>query len=426
MKGIQLRTVTMVLLGLLIGVGGCGGDGGGSAPATYRIGGTIAGLTAPGLVLANGSDTVSPGSGATSFAFATALPPGSSYAVTVRAQPSGALCQTASGTGRVGNSAVTNIKVTCVPAYALGGMISGLTASGLVLANGGDTVSPAAGATSFVFPTALANGSAYQVTIKRQPDTEMCRIFYPGLGYIRGAADAGVTLFCTRPWTSWVSGAKTVYAEGVYGTQGVAAATNLPAARSGSASWADSAGNLWLFGGFWGDSTGRSRCLNDLWRYSPDTGQWTWISGSSAANALGVYGTQGAAGASNVPGGRFGAASWADSAGSLWLFGGWGYDSTGTLSVLNDLWRYDLRGGQWTWVSGSNTGGASAVYGTQSVAAAGNVPSARQGAVSWIDDAGNLWLFGGNSSDVLVALNNDLWRYSPGTGLWTWSVVRTP
>ena len=53
-----------------------------------------------------------------------------------------------------------------VASYTLGGTIVGLTAGGLVLANGTDTVSPAQGATSFVFPTPVASGTVYVVTVQ--------------------------------------------------------------------------------------------------------------------------------------------------------------------------------------------------------------------------------------------------------------------
>ena len=36
---------------------------------------------------------------------------------------------------------------------------------------------------------------------------------------------------------------------GVYGTQGIAAASNVPGGRENAVSWTDSKGNLWLFGG---------------------------------------------------------------------------------------------------------------------------------------------------------------------------------
>ena len=52
--------------------------------------------------------------------------------------------------------------------------------------------------------------------------------------------------------------------------------------------------------------------LNDLWRYSPSTGQWTWVGGGNVDNAAGVYGTPGTAAAGNVPGARYSASSWID------------------------------------------------------------------------------------------------------------------
>jgi hypothetical protein len=55
---------------------------------------------------------------------------------------------------------------------------------------------------------------------------------------------------------------------GVYGTQGVAATTNVPGARWLAVSWIDNSGNFWLFGGGY-SSTAGSVDLNDLWRYQP-------------------------------------------------------------------------------------------------------------------------------------------------------------
>ncbi|HEX2789569.1 MAG TPA: kelch repeat-containing protein, partial [Steroidobacteraceae bacterium] len=211
-------------------------------------------------------------------------------------------------------------------------------------------------------------------------------------------------------------------ASGVYGTQGTAAAGNVPGARQAATSWTDSSGNLWLFGGVGYDAAGVVGNLSDLWRYSPSSAQWTWVSGGNADNASGVYGTQGTASASNLPGARYSASSWLDSSGNLWLFGGYGYDSTGSLGKLNDLWHYSPSSGQWTWVSGEvgvDTGG---VYGTLGTAAATNVPGARQAASSWTDSSGNLWLFGGVGYDSTGAVGNlnDLWRYTPSSAQWTW------
>jgi hypothetical protein len=56
------------------------------------------------------------------------------------------------------------------------------------------------------------------------------------------------------------------------------------------------------------------------------TGKWTWVSGSNVRGQAGIYGTQGTAAPSNVPGGRLAPVSWLDSSGKLWLFGR-GYDA---------------------------------------------------------------------------------------------------
>jgi hypothetical protein len=156
--------------------------------------------------------------------------------------------------------------------------------------------------------------------------------------------------------------------------------------------------------------------LNDLWKYS--AGEWTWMSGTDLSNQEGSYGTLGTSGGANIPGGRFGAVSWSDTSGNLWLFSGSGYDSTGADGSLNDLWKYSA--GQWTWMSGSNARSQAGTYGTEGMPTASNVPGARNGAISWTDASGNFWLFGGAGLDSADngGWLNDLWKYSAGQ--WTW------
>ncbi len=318
-----------------------------------------------------------------------------------------------------GNSSNSNNK-----SYTVGGTISGLNAGSVVLVyNGSITVTVSAGASTWVFASSFAAGSSYSVTVLTQPVRELCEVTSGGSGTTLSGDVNNVTVECSvsGQWT-WEGGLNTVNAGGAYGTQGAASASNLPGARYDSSSWTDSSGNLWLFGGYGYDSTDGLGALNDLWQYSLSTGQWTWISGGNADNASGVYGTLGTAAAGNVPGARYSASSWIDSSGNLWLFGGYGYDSTGGVGRLNDLWQYSPSTGLWTWVSGGNADNASGVYGTLGTAAAGNVPGARYSACSWIDSSGNLWLFGGYGYDSTggVGKLNDLWQYSPSTGLWAW------
>ncbi len=216
-----------------------------------------------------------------------------------------------------------------------------------------------------------------------------------------------------KEWT-WVGGSdmRSSIPSSVYGTEGVASAANIPGGRDGAVSWMDSSGNFWLFGGGRVDPIGNLGPRNDLWEYSPTSKEWTWVSGSSTVpgNQLGIYGTQGVAAADNVPGGRSGAVSWIDSSNNLWLFGGSGYDSTGNIRPLSDVWEYDPSTKQWTWVSGSNVGNGNPVYGTQGVAAAANTPGATAEATSWTDHSGNFWLL----------TNSDLWEFSPSSKQWKW------
>jgi hypothetical protein len=232
---------------------------------------------------------------------------------------------------------------------------------------------------------------------------------------------------------------------GIYGTQGTAATTNMPGGRQEAVGWADASGNLWLFGGEGLDSAGTPNgILNDLWVYNITSQEWTFVMGSNMANQTGVYGlspsvgppnTTGAAGTvgltaattSTLPGSRWGAAGWVDQGGNFWLFGGWGLDSTATNGngALNDMWVYvpSATAGQpgtWTWIKGSNTGSQNGIYGDAVIPYKTYeiwTPGGRSNATHWVDKNGQLWLFGGEGYDSTSTTGNgylnDLWRYLP-------------
>jgi hypothetical protein len=62
--------------------------------------------------------------------------------------------------------------------YTVGGTISGLTVAGLELTNGSTpgTVLPAQDATTFVFPSTVADGESYGVTVLKQPAGLTCTV----------------------------------------------------------------------------------------------------------------------------------------------------------------------------------------------------------------------------------------------------------
>jgi N-acetylneuraminic acid mutarotase len=231
----------------------------------------------------------------------------------------------------------------------------------------------------------------------------------------------------TKQWT-WIDGSDLIMGKANYGTLGVAAPTNMPGARSNAVSWKDGNGNFWFFGGQGIDGNGVFGSFNDLWEFSPSGKEWTWVSGGTTVNTSGIYGTLGVASGTDVPGGRVNSVSWVDRSGNLWLFGGLGYDSTGSENDLNDLWEFSTSSKQWTWISGSSavTGGpgtcVAGVYGTQGTAAAANMPGGRNAANSWIDASGNLWLFGGLGCDAhgTAGSLNDLWEFNTSSKTWTW------
>jgi N-acetylneuraminic acid mutarotase len=87
----------------------------------------------------------------------------------------------------------------------------------------------------------------------------------------------------TLQWT-WMGGSSVAGnsgQQGVYGTRGVAAATNSPGNRELVGFGVDQNDNLWLFGGAGYDPSFRSEFYNDLWEFNTSTLQWTWVAGSS-------------------------------------------------------------------------------------------------------------------------------------------------
>ncbi|MGA2871779.1 MAG: beta-propeller fold lactonase family protein, partial [Verrucomicrobiota bacterium] len=82
---------------------------------------------------------------------------------------------------------------------AVGGTVTGLIGSGLVLQlNGGDSLSFSSSAT-FVFGTKLDNGAAYSVTVMTQPSnpTQTCTV-RNGSGAINSASVSNVIVSCTQ------------------------------------------------------------------------------------------------------------------------------------------------------------------------------------------------------------------------------------
>src|SRR6266513_1028791 len=142
------------------------------ATKTFTDGGTVSGLTGSGLVLRNngGNDLSIGGNGA--FTFTAPILSGAAYAATVFAQPTtpSQTCSVTNGSGNVASANVTNISVSCATnSFTIGGTVSGLSGSGLVLRNNGGNDRAISSNGAFTFSTAILPGATYAVTVLAQP-----------------------------------------------------------------------------------------------------------------------------------------------------------------------------------------------------------------------------------------------------------------
>jgi hypothetical protein len=531
-----------------------------SCVMSYAIGGTVTGLVGTGFILQNSSDleqlNISAANGNQPFTFTNLVPSGAAYTISIFAQPTGPVqtcVVTPSSASGTATANVSNVAVTC-PAvtYSVGGVVVGL--AGKIAANNGPltdnsfTLQNVLGNTltvsengPFTFATPEALNDQYDMSVFTLPSTQVqgCSLWnYKGVvtgnvtnavvdcghndwTWIDGTETAGTIKapeygsFPTTPptsvpmpytntpgarysaagWTDkfgnlwlfggegwelagntipdtldapmndlWVCPMTRDYCQwqlvGGYAAAGVGAQvilnaqsegqlgvytnqpldlfpTPIPGGRWGAATWTDSSGNLWLFGGN-GYSFDRKGLLNDLWEfntssfdplvpstYTTSTGTWTPVGASNQVNQPGVY--TGAPG-SLLPGARVGSVTWQDASGNFWLFGGYGFDGNSNEGFLNDLWEYT--GGNWVFVSGgtTNTVNQVGIYGTQGTGSTSSIPGGRQEAVSWMDASGNFWLFGGEGQDSAGTSNgilNDLWMYSPTNNQWTYVMGST-
>lgn len=235
-----------------------------------------------------------------------------------------------------------------------------------------------------------------------------------------------ITVFCQSDtvsaqlgWWTWIKGPAGNDQNATWGTQGVPAIGNNPAAAYGPFYWQDSNLNFWAWGG--GNRTGRGQA--DMWMYDIPTNMWTWKHGTNGLNSLATYGTQGVPAPGNVPAARqYGGASWIDNQNNLWLFGGNGWAPGNQNGEYAEMWKYNTTTNEWTWMHGPQGVGNPGSYGTQGVAAPTNYPPARREAcAAWVDNNGIFWLFGGEANMAgPTQYYNDLWKYDPATNMWTW------
>ena len=165
------------------------------AARTFSVSGSVSGLAGTAVLRLNGGNNLNVTTNGV-FVFGVQLADHSSYSVTVFTQPLGQSCSVTNGTGTIAGANVSNVSVSCAAnTFTVGGTVSGLSGTVVLKNNGGNNLSISANG-GFSFSTALANGSAYNVTVGTQPAGQTCTVSN-GTGTVSGANVTGVGVACS-------------------------------------------------------------------------------------------------------------------------------------------------------------------------------------------------------------------------------------
>ncbi|WP_287416355.1 hypothetical protein [Oceanithermus sp.] len=190
------KLTAFLFLVLVLLLAACGGQ-----PKLYSIGGSVTGLSGTLTLQNNGADDLVLAANGP-FAFATKVADGGAYNVTIKQAPAGQNCTVTGGSGTVKGANVTSVSIACVAQTgfrSIGGSVLGLKGT-LTLQNNGadDLVITADG--PFTFRTKVADGGAYDVTIKQAPTTQNCTLA-GGSGTVHGFDVDSVFVACSdKSW----------------------------------------------------------------------------------------------------------------------------------------------------------------------------------------------------------------------------------
>lgn len=175
---------------------------------SHLVTGTVSGLVGSGLVLNNfqgegpaghdaGEDLVISSTGG--FVFPTAVPEGTRFTVTVKANPASPTqnCTVANGTALMGNADVTNVAVTCTTAaFSIRGDVAGLNGTLVLQNNGGDNLTLTANG-PFAFAGKVASGGGYAVSVLSKPAGQTCSVSGPRAGVVGVTDVTGIRVACS-------------------------------------------------------------------------------------------------------------------------------------------------------------------------------------------------------------------------------------
>ena len=148
---------------------------------TYTVGGSVSGLASGSQITIqnNSNDTLTVGSNGT-FTFHMPIAYGGNFTVVVSNQPVGQTCSIAnnSGSGAGVTANIYSVNVICsTSTYTLGGTVSGLANGSQISLDENSTLPLIINSNgNFTFPTPIAYGGSYSVTVNAQPNGQTCTI----------------------------------------------------------------------------------------------------------------------------------------------------------------------------------------------------------------------------------------------------------
>ncbi len=174
MKSSILRA-GVVALACALGLSACGGGSG-----DLYLTGAVYNVTKDGLVLTNNGEELAVTTPYTSFQFNNRISTDDQFEIKVKSVPSNVEkitdCTVNNGKARANYYTIAQISVTCtIRKRALTATINNLTTSGLVLINGSDKQTVAAGTPSVKMAPVNEDG-AYGVTVLTQPTGQTCTV----------------------------------------------------------------------------------------------------------------------------------------------------------------------------------------------------------------------------------------------------------
>jgi hypothetical protein len=167
-------------------------------PATYKVGGTIAGLAGSLTLQLNGAENLTRTDNGP-FTFQTELDDQSDFTVAITTPPTEQDCTLQDASGKVNGADITSIRVNCAQrTYSLGGTVEGLEGTLPLTLDGGETLSLTTNG-SFTFQARRPKGASYAVTLGAAPRGFRCALTN-GSGNVAGNVQ-NIAVRCTPYFT---------------------------------------------------------------------------------------------------------------------------------------------------------------------------------------------------------------------------------